>query len=346
MKKLTRRKAVLNWGIAALALSACGGQDVRLATGEPEPAATPSVTPRMVPGRMTTPSPEATAAQPRGPTLVTPAREGTPYLVVARGDSPAAITEAAVTALGGMGRFVKPGDDVIVKPNICVAYHGPEYAATTNPEVVATIVRMVREAGAGRVRVMDYPFGGSAKDAYVVSGIQEAVERAGGEMELMAQVKYAEVDFPDVSRDIRRWVVYTDALEADVLINVPIAKHHGIATLTLGAKNLMGLIENRPLIHTNLHQRIADLVALFHPALTIMDAVRILTAHGPSGGRLEDVQQMNTVIASPDLVAVDAYTTRFFPFADTDKVAYIKYAAEMGLGTRDLDSVEIAEIEA
>lgn len=291
----------------------------------PTPAAAPAVTPA---------SEEA----------ATEASAAVPHLVVARGPSPAAITEAAIAALGGMGRFVQAGQNVIVKPNICVAYHGPEYAATTNPEVVGTLVRLAREAGAARVRVMDYPFGGSAKDAYAISGIQAAVEAAGGEMELMARVKYEEVDFPAECRDIRRWVVYKDAMEADVIINVPIAKHHGIATLTLGAKNLMGLVENRNLIHVNLHQRVADLLAFFRPALTVMDAVRILTAHGPSGGNLNDVEELNTVIASHDPVAVDAYTTRFFPFADVDKVAYIRNAADMGLGTLDLSSVEIAEI--
>lgn len=332
--RLSRRQVMLGLGGAAV-LSACGGK------GEPIAAPTnTSVAPRQSSSEQ---SPAATEAE------ATPnAEQGSsppPHMVVARGESPAAITEAAIEALGGMSRFVKPGQNVIVKPNICVSYHGPEYAATTNPEVVATLVRLAKEAGAARVRVMDYPFGGSAKDAYAISGIQTAVEAAGGEMELMARVRYAEMDFPAECRDIRRWVVYQDAVEADVIINVPIAKHHGIATLTLGAKNLMGLVENRNLIHINLHQRVADLLAFFRPTLTVMDAVRILMDHGPSGGSLDDVQQMNTVIAGHDPVSVDAYTTRFFPFADVDKVAYIKNAADMGLGTLDLSSVDIREIE-
>ncbi len=331
---MNRRRALAVLGSSTL-IAACGTrrQPRPVPTGSPAvPSAPPAATPA-VPPAPDTRTPEVAAAS--GPS---------PHLVVARGESPAAITEAAVAALGGMGRFVLPGQNVIVKPNICVAYHGPEYAATTNPEVVATLVRLASEAGAARVRVMDYPFGGSAKDAYAISGIQAAVEAAGGEMELMARVKYEEVDFPAECRDIRRWVVYKDALEADVIINVPIAKHHGIATLTLGAKNLMGLVENRNLIHVNLHQRVADLLAFFRPALTVMDAVRILMDHGPSGGNLDDVQQMNTVIASHDPVAVDAYTTRFFPFADVDKVAYIRNAADMGLGSLDVEALEVQEM--
>jgi uncharacterized protein (DUF362 family) len=160
----------------------------------------------------------------------------------------------------------------------------------------------------------------------------------------MSRVKFAEVDFPDESRDIRRWSVYQDALTTDVIINVPIAKHHGMATLTLGAKNLMGLIEHRGLIHINLHQRIADLVTLFRPELTVMDAVRTLQARGPTGGLLSDVKEENTVIASHDIVAVDTYTTGMFHFADLDQVAYIRLAEEVGMGTTDLESIRIEEI--
>ena len=98
------------------------------------------------------------------------------------GPDPAVITRAAIDTLGGMASFVSPGFDVIIKPNICVDYHPPEYAATTNPTVVATLVSMCLEAGAKRVRVMDYPFGGTPKSAYEISGIKAAVEAAGGEM--------------------------------------------------------------------------------------------------------------------------------------------------------------------
>jgi len=351
MKRLNRRQLLIRSSSAAAAtgaiaaLAACRvSPGVAPAETTSEATERPLATIAAAPEAPTATAkgPLATEAPAEAPTTAVP--EGAAYLAVAHGSSPAAITEAAVKAIGGIERFVKAGDDVIVKPNICVAYYGPEYAATTNPEVVATIVRLCKGAGAARVRVMDYPFGGTAKEAYVRSGIQPAVEAAGGEMELMSRVKYAEVDFPPESRDIRRWVVYQDAVEADVIINVPIAKHHNLATLTLGAKNLMGLIDNRGLIHINLHQRIADLIALFRTQLTVMDAVRILMAHGPSGGNLDDVKEMNTVIASHDMVAVDAYTTRMFPFADTDKVTYIKYAAEMGLGTLDLDSIEVEEI--
>jgi uncharacterized protein (DUF362 family) len=284
----------------------------------------------------------ATDQPPASPSAPLPSPSDKAYLAVARGQSPALIVRAAVRALGGMERFVQKGDDVIVKPNICVAYHTYEYAATTNPEVVGALVKLCLEAGARRVRVMDQPFGGTAAQAYERSGIARAVEEAGGKMELMADMKFRETDFPD-GRDIKQWPVYGEALDADVLINVPIAKHHSLGRLTLGMKNLMGLIKNRGEFHFNLGQRVADLTGLLRPPLTVVDAVRILTNHGPTGGDLNDVKLMNTVIASHDIVAADAYAATLFGLT-ADDIPALRAAMPMGLGTTDLKSVRVEEI--
>jgi uncharacterized protein (DUF362 family) len=265
------------------------------------------------------------------------------YLAVAHGPDPAAITRVAIQALGGMASFVSSGFDVIIKPNICTDYHPPEYATTTNPTVVGTLVTMCLEAGARRVRVMDNPFGGTSKSAYAISGIEEAVEAAGGEMQVMSQPKYIVVDIPE-GRDITSVYIYPDILEADLLINVPIAKDHGSTRLTLGAKNLMGTILDRGMMHMNLSQRIADLTSLVRPDLTVIDAVRILTANGPTGGDLGDVSQMDTIIASRDIVAADAYATTLFGLTGSD-IGYIQACAEMGLGTMDLGTITIQEIQ-
>jgi uncharacterized protein (DUF362 family) len=248
----------------------------------------------------------------------------------------------ALAALGGMGQFVSPGDDVVVKPNICVAYHTYEYAATTNPWVVGELVRLALEAGAKRVRVMDYPFGGSAEQAYAKSGIQEQVERAGGQMETMARFKFMDVDLPE-GQDLTRCKIYDGVLKADVLIDVPIAKHHGLARLTLGMKNLMGVIFDRPAMHRNLGQRLADLTSRVRPTLTVVDAVRMLMNHGPTGGSLDDVRQADTVIASPDIVAADSYAATLFDVNPTD-LAYVQAGTAMGLGSSDLGSLKIEEI--
>ncbi len=264
------------------------------------------------------------------------------YLAVARGDDPAEITRRVIKAVGGMERFVKTGADVIIKPNICTDYYSFENAATTNPVVVATLISLALGAGAGRVRVMDNPFGGTASSAYKRSGIEDAVSAAGGEMEVMNQNKFRKAEIPD-GVDINEWIFYKDILDADVVINVPIAKNHGTTGLTLGAKNLMGTILNRGQIHANIHQRIADLVSRVRPTLTVIDAVRILMDNGPTGGNLNDVNQLNTVIASTDIVAADSYGASLFGFKGSD-IGYIKAASDMGLGTMDLTSIKIEEI--
>jgi uncharacterized protein (DUF362 family) len=267
-----------------------------------------------------------------------------PHLVVSRGESPAAITEAAVAALGGMERFVKKGYDVIIKPNICTDSYPYEYAATTNPEVVAALVKLSLGAGAKRVRVMDYPFGGTAASAYARSGIADAVQAAGGEMEVMNPNKFRETEIPQ-GKSIQKWDIYQDVLTCDLMINVPIAKHHSLARLTLGGKNLLGVIQKRGLMHAKMGQRVADLASVVKPGLTVVDAVRILMDHGPTGGNLNDVKLANTIIASQDIVAADSYATGLFGLTGSD-IGYIKAGAEMGLGEMDLSKIKVEEISA
>lgn len=265
------------------------------------------------------------------------------YLAAAHGADPAAIVKAALAPLGGMERFVKTGQDVIIKPNICVDYHTAEYAATTNPIVVATLVALCLGAGAKRVRVMDSPFAGiSATSAYAATGIEAAVKAAGGEMEVMSPVKFAKFDIPQ-GKSISSWDIYRDVLESDVLINVPIAKSHSLARLTLGGKNLLGVVSRPNQIHSALGQRVADLVSLIRPTLTVVDAYRILVDHGPTGGSLNDVKQANTIIASHDIIAADAYGATLFGLTGAD-IPYVKIGAGMGLGTLDLSSVKVEEV--
>jgi uncharacterized protein (DUF362 family) len=264
-----------------------------------------------------------------------------PDIAIVRGGEPEALARKVVEMLGGIGRFVKKGDNVIIKPNIGPAMRSYEYAATTNPLLVGTVVKMCLEAGAGRVRVMDKPFSGSADSGYVNSGIREQVEKAGGEMELMSRARYVSTEIP-LGKDIKKWDIYGDILKADVLINMPIAKHHNASRLTLGMKNLMGAISMAQMFHMNLHQRIADLASRIRPSLTIIDAIRILTANGPTGGDLKDVKKLDTVIAGADIVAVDSYAASLFGLKP-DNIQHIRIAASMGLGSSDLDALTIEE---
>ena len=313
---------------AALAAAGCGG-----AAPEAPPTnsrRSPSAAPPGSTGPSDAPGPSASAAA------------APPRLAVARGGDPEAITAAALAELGGMKRFVRRGDDVVIKPNICTGYHGPEYAATTNPVVVGTLVALCRKAGAGRVRVMDSPFGGPADEAYRVSGIAAAVDEAGGEMELMAPAKFQDFEIPE-GRAISNWPIYRDVLSCDVLINVPIAKDHGLTRLSLGGKNLLGVILDPGSIHSDIGQRTADLVSVCRPTLTVVDAVRVLTANGPTGGDLNDVEKLDTVIAGTDVVAADSYAATLFDL-DGGDIPYVRAAAAMGLGEIDLERVDVRRV--
>ncbi len=265
-----------------------------------------------------------------------------PDLVVARGGEPGEMVRAVVAALGGMGLFVKAGDVVVVKPNICVAYHGYEYAATTNPWVVGEVVRLALEAGAKQVKVMDFPFGGTGEQAYRVSGIQAEVQKAGGRMVEMTAVKFLPAEIPG-GKDLKTARIYDDVLRADVLINLPIAKHHQLAGLTLAMKNLMGVIYDRPFMHANLGQRLADLSTRVRSHLVIVDAVRMLMANGPTGGNLSDVKKADTIIASPNIVSADSYAATLFGI-EPEQISYIKKGAQMGLGIKNLSKLKIEEI--
>jgi uncharacterized protein (DUF362 family) len=341
-RRLSRRDfiKILGSTSAALTLAACTSQKQENSPSTTPGLSTQVLSPTAELSNTSTSQSAETAAQPE-----TPSPEPTQsaaYLAVVRGSDPSAITTTVLEAIGGIERFVKNGANVIIKPNICTNYYSYEYGATTNPDVVAAIVRLCLGAGAGRVRVMDSPFGGTPESAYEKSGIAVAVGAAGGEMEVMNPHKFVVNDIPE-GLDIQEWSLYQDALDADVLINIPIAKTHSLTRLTLGCKNMMGLIENRGGIHSHIGQRIADLVSIFRPELTIIDATRILVANGPTGGSLDDVRITNTVIASSDIVAADAYGATLFDLAGSD-IGYIQAAANMGLGISDLSTLNIEEI--
>ena len=265
-----------------------------------------------------------------------------PHLVVARGGEPQDLVSQALAALGGIESFVSPGDWVIIKPNICSASHTFEYASTTNPWVVGALVQLCLSAGAGRVQVMDYPFGGTPQQAYARSGIEEQVKASGGEMVVMSGFKFIPTGLPNAA-SLKQSDIYDDVLNADVLINVPIAKHHGLARLTLGMKNLMGVIRDRGVLHRRLGQNLSDLSGRIRPTLTVIDAVRILMDNGPTGGNLNDVKKLDTLIASTDIVAADSYAATLFGLQPED-LDYIRAGAADGLGQSDLSSIKIEEI--
>ncbi len=264
-------------------------------------------------------------------------------LAVVRDGAPAAMVRAAVDALGGMGKFVRPGEVVVVKPNLGWD-RTPEQAANTNPEVVKAVAELCIEAGARRVRVMDRPCN-DPRRCYKRSGAKDAVASIGNPavtIEHLDERKFTPLTLKEGS-PLGSWTFYKEVLEADKIINVPIAKHHNASRLTMSLKNIMGVLGgNRGNIHHDLDLNIAYLNSVLRFDLVVMDAVRILLRNGPQGGRVSDVREMHTIVAGTDPVAVDSFGATLFGITARD-VPHVLHAARLGLGEADLGKVSIRE---
>ena len=265
-------------------------------------------------------------------------RADLPELAVAQGEAatPAALVARALTDMGGMGRFVSRGETVVVKPNIAWD-RLPEHAATTNPEVVAEIVRLCRAAGARSVIVTDVSCN-EAEACFDRSGIAAAARAAGAEVVLPHTRFFTRVNLKGDT--LGEWPVLEPFLDADRLINVPIAKHHSLTGVTLGMKNWYGLIGgDRNRLHQRIHESIVDLTSFAKPTLTVMDAYRVLVRNGPTGGDVDDVEMKHTIIASVDPVAVDAYAAQAWWGLAAPRIRYLRLADERGLGKMDFASL-------
>ena len=264
----------------------------------------------------------------------------TPDIALWRGADPDANVRAALEAFGGMAAFVSRGDRVAVKPNLLTARE-PQYAATTNPDVVATLVRLAYEAGADDVVVFDNPTA-PPRNAYDVSGVAAAVERAGGRMKVLADRDFEQIEIPE-GQARTSWPLVVDVFDADVFINVPIAKTHGLAGLTLSMKNLRGVMGGaRGLIHQSFDEKIVDVNTLVKPHLVVLDAYRMLVANGPTGGSLADVREAQTVVVGTNQASVDAMGATLFDRSPSD-LGWLRLAAERGLGEIDVDKLRVAE---
>lgn len=272
-----------------------------------------------------------------------------PDLVICRGKSPGVLTRAAVDALGGMKRFVKPGNKVVIKPNMSFARE-PGSGSNTRPEVVAALARMSIEAGASRVSVLDNVLQ-NPKDCLAMSRIPEFCKDIPNTSvhNLQAKRFYREVKVPR-GKEVKTMEVLAEVLDADVLIAAPVGKSHSSSGVSLSMKGMMGLIHDRIAFHGryNLHEAIVDMVTVLKPHLVVIDGTRILSTGGPSGpGK---VIPLDLVIASADMVAADAqmvalgtwYDKQFTP----QQVRHIRIAAERGLGRMDLDRLKVSTITA
>ena len=263
-------------------------------------------------------------------------------LVAARGGEPEVMFDRAIEAMGGMKTYVRPGQSVLVKPNIGWDVI-PENGANTNPGLVKRIIEHCFEAGASEVIVFDHTCD-NWRRSYQNSGIEAAVNAAGGRiLPGNDESLYRDITIPG-GRQLKEGKVHEAVLSADVFINVPVLKHHGGAQITISLKNLMGIIWDRRWWHrNNLQQCIADFGTYRKPDLNIVDAYRVMMQNGPRGVSEDDIVMMKSLIISPDMVAADAAAARLFG-ANPAQIGHIRIAHEMGVGNMELENLSIHRI--
>jgi uncharacterized protein (DUF362 family) len=263
-----------------------------------------------------------------------------PKVVLAKNEDHAEALRAALDAIGGIRRFVKKGERVLLKPNVAFN-RAPEQAVNTNPVLVGEMICQCRESGASDILITDYGTQSSSR-TFARSGIQAAVEQCGGKLLLLNDDDFVETDFK--GRFIKNWPALKYIFEIDRLINMPIAKHHGLAWGTASMKNFFGIIGGkRDELHKDLDQAIVDLAAFFRPTLTVIDATRVLMRDGPSGGSIDDVTIYDSVICATDQVAGDSRASEFLGLRGSD-MNYIVMAAEQGLGELDYRKAGYKEV--
>jgi uncharacterized protein (DUF362 family) len=275
--------------------------------------------------------------------FVVPSNPNLPQMVVAQGQDPRQLVRRVMEELGGIRRFISRGDVVVIKPNVAWD-RVPEQAANTNPEVVAEMVRLCREAGARKVVVADVSCN-EPRRCFERSGIAAAAHAEGAEVILPEERKFKEVNLRgDV---LGEWLVFEPFLAADKMINIPIAKHHSLTGVTLGMKNWYGILGGlRNRLHQRIHESLVDLADFMRPTLTIMDAYRVLMRNGPTGGDLADVSLKRTLIAGTDPVALDAYAAKAYWDLDFRTLRYLKLAEDRGLGSLNFENLRTRVVSA
>ncbi len=269
-------------------------------------------------------------------------------LVAVMGGEPAELYRKGIEAMGGMSRFVKKGQKVVVKPNIGWD-KTPEFGANTNPVLVSEIVKDCLKAGAAEVVVFDHTCD-EWEGCYKNSGIAEAAQKAGAKIAFAHDEKYyREVSLP-LAVNMKSPKIHEAILDCDVWINVPVLKNHGGAKMTISMKNYMGIVWDRGYLHRhNLQQCIADATTYEkRPVLNIVDAYRIMTQNGPKGKSVNDVQLAKAIFMSTDIVAVDTAATKFFSQykeMSLENLPYLSMAQKVNVGTMDIDSLKVERIK-
>ena len=241
------------------------------------------------------------------------------------------LTRKVFEAAGGIHRFISKGDVVVIKPNISWA-RSPDLAASTNPEVLEAVIDLCYEAGAKKVRIADHTIH-NARRCFALTGAGLVAQKTGADLVYPRSSLMKDMKIHGHRLDV--WPVFVPLVEADKLINLPVAKHHGLTTLTLGIKNWIGGVGGRrSALHQDINQSIVDLAQFFKPTLTLIDAIRVMIRNGPSGGSLSDVAVKNTLILSNDQVAADALAAGLFGVSP-EELGFINLGKKWDLGTTD-----------
>jgi uncharacterized protein (DUF362 family) len=244
------------------------------------------------------------------------------------------LTEKAIEGIGGLKQFVGRGSVVWIKPNIGWD-RTPDKAANTNPDVVATLIRLCFDAGAKTVKVGDNACNIPAK-TYASSGIAEAAKKLGAEVVFLDKSRFKDTEIK--GERIKSIPIYPEILDCDLVINVPVIKHHKASNLTMCMKNYMGVIEKRPTFHQDMPTCLSDITRFMKPRISVLDAVRVLKANGPVGGNLSDVELKLALAAGTDVVALDAWGAEIMGKKPTD-IPSVKKGSETGLGNIDYKSI-------
>ncbi len=266
---------------------------------------------------------------------------GSPVMAIAKSSTdPATLVQRAVDALGGIKHFISRGDVVAIKPNIGWD-RVPAQAANTNPQVVAKMVKLAFEAGASKVIVTDASCNEPHR-CFQRSGIWRAAYAMGATVILPAEHRFRSMRMQGDVLD--EWPIYTPLINADKVINMPVAKNHNLAKYTAAMKNWYGMLGGRRnRLHQSINMSIADLATFMRPTLTVVDATRVLMRNGPQGGNIDDTRVMNQVIASLDQVAADAYGCTLIG-QKRENIHYLKLGHERGIGNMNWEQLHHVEV--
>ncbi|MFA5424389.1 MAG: DUF362 domain-containing protein [Phycisphaerae bacterium] len=263
---------------------------------------------------------------------------GAHQISIVKGADPAQSSLKAIDLLGGIERFVKPGETVVIKPNIAFA-SPPSLGATTNPQLVAQIVRLCYDRGkAKKVIVTDNPIN-NPQSCFLISGIGKAASQAGAELLLPRPSFFQNTTLPG-GRLINDWPIYYQALKnADKLIGIAPLKDHRRSGASMTMKNFYGLLGGRRnVFHQDINTIIAELAMLFRPTLVILDGTVVMKTNGPTGGSTSDLIRADTLIAGTDPVAVDSFGATLLDMKISD-LQYLSLAKQAGVGTTDYMSL-------